>query len=254
MIVYRKKLVRVAEAWFGEEPGAAGVDVVRCFQRDAPRDGALSREFHTILIDLTREPGEIFASMKQGCRYKIRRAVARDALSYECANAAHAGMLARFCDLYDEFAPRKSLPPLDRAWLSLMAQTGCLYVSRVGDEASGEGLTWHTHYESHGRATLLHSASAPPPDDGDTSARNRVGRANRFHHWRDMLWFKAAGATLYDLGGWYHGDSDARRLGINRFKEDFGGRVVKNYITERAPTFRGRLFLRARQALLGDAI
>jgi hypothetical protein len=29
---------------------------------------------------------------------------------------------------------------------------------------------------------------------------------------------------------------------------------VKNYINERALTFKGRLFLRARQTVLGDAI
>jgi hypothetical protein len=253
VIVYRKKFVRIAEGWFGEEPDAAGVDITRGFQRDAMQADALCREFHTILIDLTRDADTLLASMKRGCRYKIRRAEARDDLVYECANAARAELLARFCDLYDEFTPRTSLPPLDRAWLALMAETGCLYVSRMSDAASGDELTWHTHYYSGGRATLLHSASAPTPD-ADASARNRAGRANRFHHWRDMLWFKHAGATVYDLGGWYHGDSDARRLGINRFKEDFGGGVVKNYINERALTLKGRLFLRARQTLLGDAI
>jgi hypothetical protein len=253
VIVYRKKFVRIAEGWFGEEPDAAGVDIVRGFQRDAPQADALCREFHTILIDLTRAREALLASMKQGCQYKIRRAGARDGLVYECANAARAEWLARFCDLYDEFTPRKSLPPLDRAWLMLMAETGALYVSHVSDAASGDALTWHTHYLSHGRATLLHSASVTPPD-ADPPTRNRAGRANRFHHWQDMLWFKAEGATVYDLGGWYSGDTDARRLGINRFKEDFGGVVVKNYINERALTFKGRLFLRARQTVLGDAI
>jgi hypothetical protein len=253
VIVYRKKFVRIAEGWFGEEPDAAGADIIRCFQRDAMQAGALCREFYTILIDLTRDTDALLASMKQGCQYKIRRAEARDDLVYECANAARADLLARFCDLYDEFTPRKSLPPLDRAWLALMAETGCLYVSRVSDGASNNELTWHTYYLSHGRATLLHSASATPPD-ADASARNRIGRANRFHHWQDMLWFKEGGARLYDLGGWYSGDTDARRLGINRFKEDFGGGIVKNYINERALTFKGKLFLRARQTLLGDAI
>jgi hypothetical protein len=252
VIVYRKKFVRIAEAWFGEEPNAPGVDIARGFQRNEPRDGALCREFYTILIDLTREPEALFASMKKGCQYKIRRAAARDDLTYECGNAARSRLLARFCDIYDEFTPRKRLPPLDRAWLALMAETGSLHVSRVSS-ASGEELVWHTHYRSNGRATLLHSASLMPTTV-DAAARNHLGRANRFHHWQDMLWFKREGASLYDLGGWYQGDSDKRRLGINRFKEDFGGSVVKNYITERALTLKGRLFLRTRQTLLGDAI
>jgi hypothetical protein len=251
VIIYRKKFVRIAEAWYGEEPDATGVDIARGFQRDEPRPGALCREFYTSLIDLKRDPGALLAGMKRGCRSKIRRAEARDAVAYECSNAAgRPDLLARFCEMYDEFAPRKNLPSLDPGWLSLMAATGGLFVSRVA-RASGDALVWHTHFLSGGRATLLHSAS---PTTAEASDRNLVGRANRFHHWQDMLHFKGAGATLYDLGGWYQGDGDARRLGINKFKEDFGGGVVKNYITERALTLRGKLFLRARSLLLGDAI
>jgi hypothetical protein len=254
MIVYRRKLVRVAEAWHGEEidESAARADICRRFQRDAPARGSLCREFHTILIDLTREEAALFQSMRDGCRYKVRRAETRDALIYDCANAAASpALLALFSDLYADFARRKRLRGPTRAWLSLTAATGQLYVSRVCD-SRGRELTWHTHYLSGGRATLLHSA--PTPHAEAVTGRSLTSRANRFQHWRDFLYFKHGGATLYDLGGWYSGDSDVQRLGINRFKEEFGGRVVKNFINERALTFRGRLFLRARQSLLGDAI
>ncbi|MCA1631610.1 MAG: hypothetical protein LC785_16545 [Acidobacteria bacterium] len=252
MIIYRKKFVRIAEAWYGEEPDARGVDIARGFQREEPAPGgALCREFYTILIDLTRDPDSLLSGLKRGCRYKIRRAEARDGVVYECANAARRpDLLARFREMYDEFAPRKNLPAIDPAWLSLMTATGGLFVSRAA-RATGDALVWHTHFLSGGRATLLHSASPPA---AEAAGRNLIGRANRFHHWRDMLHFKSEGAILYDLGGWYQGDSDARRLGINRFKEDFGGDVVKNYITERGLTVRGKLFLRARTLLLGDAI
>jgi hypothetical protein len=189
--------------------------------------------------------------MRKGCRYKVRRAAERDALTYECANAVERpDLLARFGPLYDEFARRKRVPAPTSAWLSLMAATGNLYLSRVSD-AAGRDLVWHTHYLSGGRATLLHSAPTP---DAALEGRSLTGRANRFQHWQDILRFKRDGATLYDLGGWYSGETDAQRLGINLFKEEFGGRVVRNYIDERAHTFKGRLFLRARQSLLGDAI
>lgn len=252
MIIYRKKFVQIAEAWFGEEPDAVGADIIRSFQREEPLAGALCRDFYTLLIDLTRDRAELLSSMRNGCRYKVRRAGVRDGISYDCANAAaRPDLLSRFCAMYDEFATRKSLPALDRVWLTQMAETGGLFVSLVSLPA-GDDIVWHTHYLSNGRATLLHSAS--PPVASDTTARNLSGRANRFQHWRDMLHFKDAGARHYDLGGWYQGDTDARRLGINRFKEEFGGSVVHNYITERALTARGKLFLRARTLLLGDAI
>lgn len=251
MIVFRKKSVRIAEAWFGEEPAADGVDVVRCFQRAEPSAGALCREFYTILIDLTQGPDALLSAIKKGTRYEIRRAVAKDNFVYACRDAGSLEALARFCDLYDEFASRKRLPRLDRGWLSLMAATGRLYVSSVS-EATGDPLVWHVYYRSGSRVTLLYSASLPPDRDG--ACRSRLGRANRFHHWQDMLRFKSEGAAVYDLGGWYQGAEDAGRLRINKFKEAFGGRVVKNYICERPLTTRGRLFLRLRQLLLGDAL
>lgn len=254
MIVYRRKFVRVAEVWHGEEFNGAATraDICRRFQRDARDDRSLCREFHTILIDLTPNAADIFQNMRAGCRYKIRRAETRDSLTYECANAdARPRLLASFADLYDDFARRKRLLAPTRAWLALMAATGKLYLSRVSD-SNGRELTWHTHYLSGGRATLLHSAPTPHGEAG--AGRSLTGRANRLHHWRDMITFKRDGAHLYDLGGWYSGDTDAQRLGINRFKEEFGGRVVCDYINERALTIKGRLFLRARQSLLGDAI
>ena len=83
MIVFKKKFIRIAEAWGGEEPSAEGVDIVRYFQRTEPAAGALCREFYTIIIDLTREPGALFAAMRKGCQYKVRRAEARDNFVYE---------------------------------------------------------------------------------------------------------------------------------------------------------------------------
>jgi hypothetical protein len=252
VIVYRRKFIRIAEAWHGEEiDEATRVDLARRFQRDAPAAGALCREFYTILIDLSRDEGALFRALSKSCRYKVRRAAERDSLTYECANAAaRSDLLARFRSLYDEFARRKQVPALDHAWLSLMAATGNLYLSRVSD-AAGQDLVWHTYYLSGGRATLLHSAPTP---HAAAEGRSLTGRANRCQHWQDILSFKRGGATLYDLGGWYSGKTDVQRLGINRFKEEFGGRVVRNYIDERALTIKGRLFLRARQSLLGDAI
>jgi hypothetical protein len=247
VIIYKKKFISIMEAWFGEEPASAEVDLIRCFQRAAPVSGALCREFHTILIDLSRGPDELLAGMRKNNRYEIRRALAADGLAHEFANARAPGV-GEFCRVYDEFAAAKSLPRLDRAWLSLMADTGGLYITRAG-EAAGDALTWHAYYLSGSRATLLYSVS--PLDGGD---RSRLGRVNRFHHWQDMLRLKDAGVLTYDFGGWYAGAGNRRRLNINRFKEQFGGAVSKSYICERALTLKGKLFLRARRALLGDAI
>jgi hypothetical protein len=58
-----------------------------------------------------------------------------------------------------------------------------------------------------------------------------------------MLRFKAAGISVYDLGGWYEGDTDRAKLDINRFKEGFGGSIVKTFNQEFGITPKGKLYL-----------
>jgi hypothetical protein len=252
MIVYQKKLLRIAEYWNGEEPTTAGVDLLRCFQQAQPVEGMFCRPFHTILIDLTRELPELFSRMKRDTRYEIRRAGNQDQLACDWINARNQKTFESFCNYYDDFAARKGQRELNRPWLTLLANAGALTLSRVCD-AAGEPLVWHAYHCSSARATLFYSASQFRKVD-NSALRNMIGRANRFQHWQDMDHFKAAGVSVYDFGGWYEGDSDPERLRINKFKEEFGGEIVKNYICERALTAKAKLFLRVRQLLLGNAI
>jgi hypothetical protein len=253
VIVYSKKLIRIVEAWNGEQPSLEGVDLVRCFQRASPSGNKGCREFHTILLDLTKEPDQLMAKIKKETRYEIRRAAVKDQLTYRWMNAKDQTAFESFCDYYDEFALQKGLAGIQRRWLSLMAQTSALHLSRIEDNR-GATLVWHSYYCSGGRATLLYSISLYRSSKS-SEFRNSVGRANRFHHWRDILRFKAEGASIYDFGGWYEGDRDRAKLNINRFKEEFGGEIVKNFICEHGVTIKGRLFIHLRRlAYLGRSI
>jgi hypothetical protein len=252
VIVYSKKLIRIVEAWNGEEPDVVDVDLVRLFQRSSPMKNMTCREIYTVLLDLNKEPDTLLAMMKKDTRYEIRRAGEKEQLVYQWTNANDRTAYDSFCDYFDEFALRKGITAINRQWLSRMAQTKNLYLTRI-EERSGETLVWHVYYLSGGRATLLYSASLFRSSSSSVY-RNIVGRANRYHHWQDMMRFKAEGASTYDLGGWYQGDKDRERLSINRFKEEFGGVIVKNFICERGITMKGWLFIRLRQLVLGNAI
>ena len=208
------------------------------------------REFFTILIDLGQSEEQIFERIKKDTRFEIRRAATKDNVSCE-APAAEERILGEFCDYYDRFAAAKSQPRVDRRWLSLLASADSLRLSRVC-ERPGEVLVWHAYHCANRRATLLNSASHYRAED--SNRRSLVSRANRLLHWRDMQHFRNEGFATYDLGGWYEGNTNQQRLAINRFKEEFGGEVVKNFICERALTVKARLFLRVRQLLLGNAI
>jgi hypothetical protein len=250
MNVYRNKFIHILECWNGEEPDASNVDLVRRFQQPQPLDGMTCRDFYTILIDLRRDQDALLGAIKRDTRYEIRRA-ASEPLVYDLWTVNVLPVLDEFCDYYNVFASRRKQPPLRRPRLASLAASGSLNLSRVG-ETEGETLVWHAYHRGQSRMTLLHSASLVP--GGATSGRrNKVGRANRFHHWRDLLEFKKAGAGQYDFGGWYEGASDLKLLQINKFKEEFGGQIVREIICDRALTWRGALFLRLKQAMLSRA-
>ena len=252
MIVYQKKFIRIVECWNGEVPDLSGVDLVRRFQQLQPVEGMYCRDFYTILLDLRQDNEALLAKMTRDTRYEIRRAAARDQFVYDCWDGKDPQVIDEFCAYFAQFATQKRQPKLNRPWLSLLAKAGALTISRTA-ETSGETLVWHGYHRGKDRVTLLYSASLFRSNS--TSAyRNRVGRANRFQHWQDMLQFKNEGLSIYDFGGWYEKDSDQERLRINRFKEEFGGEIARNYICERALTRKGRLFLLARRLLLGNAI
>jgi hypothetical protein len=252
MISYQKKFIRIVECWNDEVPQTNGADIIRRFQQAERASGRLCREFHTVLIDLTRAPEQIFEKIKRGTRYEIRRALSSDDLTHSHWNGAEQNVFSEFCAYAEEFLTDKRQPKLDRDWLALLAKAGSLELTRI-DDVKEQRLVWHAYHRGRERVTLLYSASLFRQNpSGDF--RNMIGRANRLQHWLDMLHFKKEGIATYDFGGWYHGSQDEERLRINKFKQQFGGQVVKNYICEEALTLKGRLFLKIRSALLGDAI
>jgi hypothetical protein len=216
----------VAEVWFDEKANGVQADIVRRFQHSTSIAEAQCAPFHTILLDLGQDADSLFAKMKRETRYEVRRATDKDGLKHEMWVTADAGPLAQFLSFYDECVAQKGLPRLRNARLRRLAESGALSLSLVREE-TGAPLVWHAYYRSTERVRLLHSASLARQTGA--AYRSLLGRANRYHHWHDIVTFRSQGTRLYDFGGWYAGDSDPKRLSINQFKEGFGGQVVLNY-------------------------
>jgi hypothetical protein len=244
IIVHKNSILTVGDIWYESTPAEASVDLVACYQSARPMNSIWSREFYTIAVDLAREEDQIFAGMGKTNRYKISRAQKRDGLRYEWWHQDSESVLDEFMEFFAGFARSVGLQMPQKAWLRSYARAGVLDISRISDEQS-RILCWHTHYRENSHARLFHSASSFREFD-DPAMRSLTGRANRFQHWQDMLRFKAADITTYDLGGWYEGRDDQERLRINRFKEEFGGQVVKAFNSIQPMTLRGRAYLVAR--------
>jgi hypothetical protein len=251
VIIYKKAFLRCGEAWFDEKTDGARLDLLWYRQRENPVSDARCREFYTILINLRKDPDALLADMHGDTRYQIRRAAAKDALSYESLDTKAPDSLVRFCDFYDEFATQKNRAKVDREHLMLLVENKSLDLSRVSRDNCGS-LVWHAHFRTRDKVRLLYSASHYRA--ACTSAqRSFIGRANRHHHWQDILRFKAEGISTYDFGGWYEGSADQEKLRINDFKEKFGGEIVKQFNCVRAVTIRGKLAIRVQQMLRSDA-
>jgi hypothetical protein len=250
MITFQRGPVRIAELWFDEEPDGP-VDILRFRQRPKLPDGATGTPFLTRLVDLTRPADEILTGFKKDTQYEIRRAASKDRLIY-APTADTVAALPRFREFYDAFARRKGLPLIDADVLGRYAGAGMLAFSAVTLE-DRTPLVWHAYIRRPGRVRLLHSASRFR-ESGDSAFRNMVGRANRFHHWKDILHFKVDGIAIYDLGGWYEGTEDVERLKVNAFKEEFGGAMLEEFDGELLVTWKGRLYATLRMLKsAGDA-
>ncbi|RCJ37357.1 hypothetical protein A6770_14615 [Nostoc minutum NIES-26] len=241
LILKRKLIFSVGEVWFDEEPKELNnVDVIYYKQWKYPIVGAQSNEVQTRLIDLTKSQQELWQNISSNDRYKIRRAEQKDEIAYEYWDNVNSDLLNRFSDFYDLFATQKGLVKIDRSWLRKRADAGLIDISHVKLK-DGSPLVWHVYYVHKNRAFLLHSASIKNSEN--TSYQSLIGRANRYHHWQDILRFKNSGIGIYDFGGWYTGNTDRQKLGINEFKEKFGGEVVKNFNCINGITIKGKLYL-----------
>lgn len=219
MIIRNSRFMKQVELWFDEAEPVEKFDVIIRQQHPRRIEGAANEPFVTLLIDLTRTSEEIFAAFDRNTRSKINKAVKEDGLSFDVLNKPTKAELTEFVRFYNHFAAGKSLEPVWEPHLQAILDAGQLVLTRVMQ--GGEVLVWHALVATGSRVGCLYSASHFR--DVSPETRNVVGRANRFHHWQEMLAFKAAGLDTYDLCGWYAGTSDQSLLMVNRFKEEFGG-------------------------------
>lgn len=243
-----RRFISEKEVWFDEEPEKVNdVDILYYRHWTNPNRGIECNEFYSILLDLTKEQDELWEGIGKNTRYKIRR-TEKEEFGYEFWDTNNLGILNEFFNFYNNFALQKGLPKLIKSRLTNLIDTENLDISRVKSK-SGEPLVWHAHYRSKTRSFLLYSASMFRSST-DTSYRNMVGRVNRYHHWQDIVRFKNLGISIYDFGGWYAGNKDQEKIGINKFKEEFGGEFIKNFNCTHPLTMKGKLYLQLREILI----
>jgi hypothetical protein len=248
MFTYKSRFLTRAEVWYDNEPSETRrVDWVLYQQWSQPIPGTKSSFFYTYAIDLALKPDQLLANLSKDTAYKIRRARDRDRIVCEICDPRDPAAIAQFELMYNAFAAIKGRPLLNRARMESMAAAGVLDLS-VAKDPQGNALVYHANYRGSGRATSLESPSLYRKLSSSAD-RNLVSRANRLLTWNNLLRYQEQGLKSFDFGGWYPGVADQTRLDINRFKEGFGGQIVREFQCEQILTLKGWLMLTAADLL-----
>jgi lipid II:glycine glycyltransferase (peptidoglycan interpeptide bridge formation enzyme) len=243
MIYYRKKhFIKIAELWYNyDEVRHHAVDILR-FKFVTKKVKAASLEkLYTLLLDLEKNENELFNAIKKNTRYEIKRAKDKD--NIECktfldTNEKDMNKLHQYIDFFNDFADSKGRSHITFSELSQFYNEGtlCIRYAFINNDI----LTMHAYIVSDNTARLYQSSSLFRKSD-DINYRNLIARANRLLHWEDILYFKNKGILIYDLGGWYGGNTLTEQLSINIFKESFGGQKKEEYSFILPVTLKGRI-------------
>ena len=239
MLQYTHRGLKTGMVFFDEEPGPEKVDRLCFFCRSEPVENATCREGPTLVLDLREDPQALLKKVDKTTAYEIRRAKDKENVACEHPELENANLLTEFCDFFTKFALAGNVEIPHWWFLNCLAAERKLEISLAKD-AQGEVLGYHAYCRSGKRVLLLHACTLHRlvPDNATRAA---IRRTNRLLFWTDILHFQQQGLQTYDFGGWYPGQSDTRRLGINKFKEGFGGQRVNTYQCDRGCTLKGKL-------------
>lgn len=242
MSILRRRWPAVQQFWFDDPIPATGIDVAYYYQRSQPIAGSTSGTYHTLLIDLTQDETAIESGFTKETRYELRRAEKKD--QFECRSPfdPDEAAIRAFHSFFISFCSRKNLGGVDLEYLLSAQAGGHLRLSAISHQS--HILVWHSYLWTTKRVRLLHSASLL--DDGDSTQRALVGRANRLLHWVDMRTFKSEGIDTYDFGGWFHGRDENGQPRENKFKSSFGGYRKTEYDGVTTCSQVGKLYMRLR--------
>lgn len=187
----------------------------------------------TILEDV------LFSNISRSTRYNIKRAI-REQLKFDIGSNLSEKEIEDFSELYNCFARKKKIEPCNTSKLRALNKKGLLFISRIRDH-DGQVLCTHASSINGSRAYLLYSCSIRL--FVDPSLRNSVGRANKYLHWMEILYFKQHGFSIYDFSGLSLEKNNTELQKIDYFKHKFGGSEVMEYKCYEAKSLLGKIVL-----------
>ncbi|MFD1360702.1 peptidoglycan bridge formation glycyltransferase FemA/FemB family protein [Lentibacillus salinarum] len=200
---------------------------------------AIHKKFLTLCVDLNKTEEQLRKALNRTTRYQINRG-SRDELSINTIREPSLEDINEFKTFYNAFSRDKGIELFREDRVRGLKLSGMLVMTYVCHK-DGRKLAGHLYIANGKRATMLYSCSGR---FANTDIPNiEIGRANRYLHWHDMLFFKEQNYKTYDFLGLSLNVDDRDHQNINKFKKGFGGEEVIEYQSFIPKTLRGRLLV-----------
>lgn len=211
--------VKKKEEWFAAKPQLSGflnTFYIR-LSYNKTAFGYKKVPHYTRMIDLGKYDEEsLLSSFAKNTGYEIRKAE-RDGILFELETSYDL-----YIDFYNSFARSKGLGEIGP---DVKDYSNNLLITKAVHD--NETLVMHSYLydDTVKRASLYHTASLFR-NEHDSKKRRMISRANRFLHYKDMLFFLQQNYRAYDFGGYAYETKDPERIKINEFKDSFHGELV----------------------------
>lgn len=239
-------LIRIKDIYYAPaiQPPSAGIDVIYYYH--AAISGPEAKPFHTLLVNVTKEPEELLASFRKSTRSAIRQAMGDPTIALEVkALDNHEGdreALEAFIKAYDQFASQKEIQPCNRELLTLLAAEKKLALATA--TLAGEVVCQFMLIEAADKMVVYYGYNTRFSTENDSEKVTLIGKANRALEYQCMRFTRERGKAFYDFCGLTLDPENPEAGNVDHYKLGFGGEQVTEYHFMQPLTLKGQLFCR----------
>lgn len=177
---------------------------------------------YTLHSDLSLTEDVLLQQFSSTCRNEVRRSIKDGIVCSEQKN------IDEYISFFNDFASQKAINGVDAKRVASYGKNFIVFKA----ELDGEVLAMHSLLVDYDSSIVLLLTSANARFE-DSKKRTIIGRANRYLHYYEMLYFKEHGLKIYDWGGIAKEDDvvvNPGLKGVNDFKLSFGGTQIENIV------------------------
>lgn len=173
-----------------------------------PKNSLINSTTKTIWTNLEKTEGDIFNEFNSTTKNEIRKAEKENA-SIDIYTTIDINKFKQLITDFKLFSEQRNILAINSRRLIALRKINALVVTKSFQE-NQESAT-HIYLLAKNIALLIYSYNNPELSENKS-------HVNRFHHWKDILYFKKNNLKFYDWGG-----IDETLVGISSFKKSFGG-------------------------------